>query len=89
MRRRLLVVLAVVAMLITVGSPSVAARPGDWGATVRLDDPNHALHVPPRVWASQFAFSPDAVLTVLASHAYEESDYIRTYDEFTRFISVS
>lgn len=37
MRRRLLVVLAVVAMLITVGSPSVAARPGDWGATVRLD----------------------------------------------------
>lgn len=73
-------------LLCTHGSVSVLVDNGSRRATVRLDDPNHALHVPPRVWASQFAFSPDAVLTVLASHAYEESDYIRTYEEFTRFI---
>lgn len=29
-----------------------------------------------------FDFSPDAVLMVLASELYDESDYIRNYDEF-------
>jgi len=74
-------------LLCTHGSVSVLVDNGSQRATVQLDDPNHALHVPPRVWASQFAFSSDAVLTVLASHAYDEADYIRTYDEFTRFIA--
>jgi acetyltransferase-like isoleucine patch superfamily enzyme/dTDP-4-dehydrorhamnose 3,5-epimerase-like enzyme len=76
-------------LLCTHGSVSVLVDNGSQRATVRLDDPNHALHVPPRVWASQFSFSPDAVLTVLASHAYDESDYIRSYEAFSRFISDS
>ena len=29
-----------------------------------------------------FDFSSDAVLMVLASDLYDESDYIRSYDEF-------
>ena len=33
-----------------------------------------------------FDFSPDAVLMVLASELYDESDYIRNYDEFLEFI---
>ena len=33
-----------------------------------------------------FDFSPDAVLLVLASELYDESDYIRDYDEFIEFI---
>ncbi|MGL5018381.1 MAG: WxcM-like domain-containing protein, partial [Luteolibacter sp.] len=27
-------------------------------------------------------YSPDAVVLVFASHAYDNSDYIRDYDEF-------
>ena len=30
--------------------------------------------------------SPDAVLMVLASELYDESDYIRNYDEFLKFV---
>ena len=33
-----------------------------------------------------YDFSPDAVLMVLASELYDESDYIRNYDEFISFV---
>ena len=33
-----------------------------------------------------YDFSPDAVLLVLASDFYDESDYIRNYDEFLKLI---
>ena len=33
-----------------------------------------------------FDFSPDAVLMVLASELYDESDYIRNYDEFLEYV---
>lgn len=36
-----------------------------------------------------FDFSPDAVLMVLASELYDESDYIRNYDEFLEFVKKS
>ena len=35
-----------------------------------------------------FDFSPDAVLMVLASELYDESDYIRNYEEFLEYIKV-
>jgi hypothetical protein len=34
------------------------------------------------VWATQYKYTRDAVLLVLASHPYDASDYIRDYDEF-------
>lgn len=33
-----------------------------------------------------YDFSSDAVLLVLASELYDESDYIRNYDEFLYYI---
>ncbi|MFV0299848.1 MAG: WxcM-like domain-containing protein [Paracoccus sp. (in: a-proteobacteria)] len=47
-----------------------------------LDTPEKALHIPPMVWGTQYRYSQDAVLMVLASHGYEPDDYIRTYDAF-------
>ena len=38
------------------------------------------------MWREMFDFSPDAVLMVLASELYDESDYIRDYDEFRAYI---
>lgn len=38
------------------------------------------------MWREMFDFSPDAVLLVLASELYDESDYIRNYDEFLEFV---
>ena len=39
------------------------------------------------MWREMFDFSEDAVLMVLASEIYDESDYIRDYDEFLKFVS--
>ena len=34
------------------------------------------------IWSTQYAFTRDAVLLVLASERYDSSDYIRDYNEF-------
>jgi dTDP-4-dehydrorhamnose 3,5-epimerase-like enzyme len=47
-----------------------------------LDSPEKALHIPPMVWGTQYKYSRDAVLLVLASHPYDPDDYIRNYDDF-------
>jgi hypothetical protein len=38
------------------------------------------------MWREMFDFSNDAVLMVLASELYDESDYIRDYDEFLEYV---
>lgn len=53
--------------------------------TVRLDRPFYGLHIPPGIWAAEQSFSSGAICLVLASHVYNESDYIREYDEFLKF----
>lgn len=47
-----------------------------------LDDPAKGLYIGPMIWREMFDFSDDAVLLVLASHEYDESDYIRNYDQY-------
>jgi len=64
------------------GSVRVAVDDGENRAEVTLSDPTEGIYVPPLVWASQFRYSPDAVLLVLASHPYDAADYIRDYGEF-------
>lgn len=44
---------------------------------VRLDTPDKALEIGPMVWCEMHAFTPDAVLVVIASKAYDPTDYIR------------
>lgn len=71
------------------GAVSVMVDDGSGSrAEFRLDGPEQALYVPPRVWATQFRYTPDAVLLVLASAPYDAADYIRNYDEFSRFVAV-
>lgn len=48
----------------------------------RLDWPNRGLLIAGLVWRQMEHFSKDAVLIVLASEHYDESDYIRDYDAF-------
>ena len=47
-----------------------------------LDSPSLGLYVPPLVWATQYKYSEDAVLLVLASDKYDPTSYIRDYSEF-------
>lgn len=54
---------------------------------VPLERPYEGLYVGPGTWREMHDFSSDAVLMVLASELYDESDYIRDYDEFLEKIS--
>ena len=50
----------------------------------RLDWPNRGLLIEGLVWRQMKDFSKDAVLLVLASEPYDESDYIRDYGIFVK-----
>jgi dTDP-4-dehydrorhamnose 3,5-epimerase-like enzyme len=47
-----------------------------------LDGPSTGLLIEDLIWREMYDFSPDCVLLVLASEHYDESDYIRDYQEF-------
>lgn len=64
------------------GSVSCLVDNGRERAEHCLDSPQKALHIPPMVWGTQYRYSQDAVLLVLASHPYDPDDYIREYDTF-------
>lgn len=51
-----------------------------------LDSKDKGLLIPPNTWDEIRNFSPDAVLLVLASHTYDESTYINSYEEFLKHI---
>ena len=55
--------------------------------TVLLNRPFYGLHVPSGIWASEQAFSSGSICLVLASHGYDESDYIRNYANYINFIN--
>lgn len=70
------------------GSCKVLLDDGRERQTVTLDKPWQGLEIANVVWREMFDFSPDAVLMVLASAPYDESDYIRDYREFQEFLRV-
>lgn len=49
---------------------------------VVLDKSTIGLLIDNLTWREMHDFSPDCVLMVLASEYYDESDYIREYDDF-------
>ncbi len=69
------------------GACSVVLDDGNVRAEVRLDRPTLGLHIPPKVWATQYKFTSDAALLVLASHVYKADDYIRNYNEYLESVS--
>jgi UDP-2-acetamido-3-amino-2,3-dideoxy-glucuronate N-acetyltransferase len=64
------------------GNCSVRLFDGDASEEILLNRPDLGLHVPPMVWTTEYKYSADAVLLVLASDTYREDDYIRDLDEY-------
>ena len=54
-----------------------------------LTKPNIGVHIPPLIWATQFNYSADAVLLVIASDNYDRDDYIRDYDTYLELVTKS
>ena len=67
------------------GSFEVQLDDGKVKKTVILNQPYLGLHILPGIWASEMNFSSGAICLVLASHRYDEEDYIREYEKFLKF----
>jgi hypothetical protein len=66
------------------GSCKVLVDDGIARREISLDHPSMGVYVPPMIWGTQYQYSPDASLLVLASEPYTPSDYVRSYEEFRR-----
>lgn len=69
-------------LVCTRGSCAVVVDDGDRREEFLLDRPNLGVYMPPMIWGTQYRYSEDAVLLVLASEHYDAADYIREYGEF-------
>jgi len=67
------------------GSFEVEMDDGTNKRTITLNRPYYGLHIPPGIWAAEKGFSSGAVCLVLASHKYDEKDYIREYPNFLEY----
>lgn len=69
------------------GSCKVLLDDGKEKEIVELDKPYEGIFIKNDMWREMYDFSEDAVLLVLASEVYDESDYIRDYDEFLEYVN--
>ena len=73
-------------LLAIKGTVSIVVDDGAETEEIVLNDPGLGLVVPPRIWATQYRFSRDAVLVVFASEPYQSDEYIRDYTEFEAIV---
>jgi dTDP-4-dehydrorhamnose 3,5-epimerase-like enzyme len=69
-------------LVCVAGRCHVVTDNGNSRHEVVLDSPAKGVHIPPMVWATEYKFSRDAVLLVLASEFYDPEEYIRDYADF-------
>ncbi|MFV5692484.1 sugar 3,4-ketoisomerase [Flavobacterium sp. LT1R49] len=68
------------------GSFEVLLDDGLTKRQVLINRPDLGLHIPPGIWASEINFSSGSICLVLASHEYNETDYLREYEDYLNFI---
>jgi dTDP-4-dehydrorhamnose 3,5-epimerase-like enzyme len=66
------------------GSCSFLLDDGHTRQTLKLSSPHQGLCIDRMIWHEMFDFSSDCVLMVIASEHYDESDYIRDYEQFIK-----
>lgn len=64
------------------GSIKIRLKTPNEEVVYKLDNPSEGLYIGPNIWREMFDFSVGSTLLVLASQPYDESDYIRNYDNF-------
>lgn len=67
------------------GSFTITLDDGIVKRTFTLNRPYQGLLIVPGIWRTLEDFSSGAICMVLASHGYDEADYIRDYDEFIEY----
>lgn len=68
------------------GKSKVRITDGSDEMVIGLDKPMMGVYIPRMLWKDMYDFSPDSVLLVLASTHYDDSEYIRNYNDYLKEI---
>lgn len=68
------------------GSFDVIIKDGKNKKKVTLNNPSKGLLITPGIWRELENFSSGSVCLVLASHIYDEDDYIRDFSKFKELV---
>ncbi|MEG2928534.1 MAG: FdtA/QdtA family cupin domain-containing protein [Oscillospiraceae bacterium] len=67
------------------GTSKVKVKDGKGNETIFvLNRPHTGVYLPKMVWKDMYDFSSDSVLLVLASEHFDNSEYIRDYENFVK-----
>lgn len=68
------------------GSSRIRVDNGKEQAVIELNRPRMGCYLSSMLWKDMYDFSPDSILLVLASRHYDESEYIRNYQDYLKII---
>jgi len=74
-------------VVVVKGSCRFVLDDGKERVDVILDNPAQALYLNSNVWREIHDITEDCVCMVLADEVYDESDYIRSYDDFLLYVN--
>lgn len=66
------------------GKSVLTVDDGSSRKTYTLDNSGKGILIPAGLWGEQ-TYTPDTVLMVMADQPYDESDYIRDYNDFKKY----
>jgi hypothetical protein len=72
-------------LIAAAGSITVDVTDGKIKETFLLDSPAQGLLIPPLVWGTQYNYSSDGSLLVLASEKFDPEDYLHNFEEFLNY----
>ena len=73
------------AIFIIAGELTLHLDDGSSQQSLRLREKEDGVRLGPMLWHSMSDFTPDCVALLVASLPYDESDYIRDYEEFKKY----
>lgn len=66
------------------GKSKVRITDGKEEFVAELDRPMTGIYIPKMIWKDMYDFSRNSILLVLASTHYDNSEYIRDYEEYLK-----
>jgi hypothetical protein len=72
-------------LIAAAGSITVDVTDGRIKETYILDRPDKGLLIPPLTWGTQYNYSSDGSLLVLASEKFDPEDYLHNFEEFLQY----
>lgn len=68
------------------GSFDVILKDSEGQQKITLNKPDEGLYIPPMKWREMENFSSGSVCLVLSSLPYDETEYIREYSEYLKYL---